>query len=215
MGPRDKMAVMSAKLLSLFPDPYSATSQSEIVGADAETTYAALRTTDFERSRGVRFMSTLRGIPDRVLRMLRGQPARPKAEGWTIADLVRAGYWVVLEDEAPRRLTLGLSLWDPRLEDRPLAQDMVADPAGGAIAVGWGFEIDELEPHATVRLTTSTRTRPADGRALRRFRLYWFLIAPFASMTRRMVLRVIAREAERRYAAAAPELGSPVAARSV
>lgn len=206
---------MGSQFLSLFPDPYSVTSQSEIVAADAETTYAALRTTDFERSRGVRLMSTLRGIPDRVLRMLRGQPARPEADGWTLAALVRAGYWVVLEDEPPRRLTLGLSMWDPRLEDRPLAPDMVAEPAEGAIAVGWSFEIEELEPYGTVRLTTSTRTRPADDRALRRFRLYWFLIAPFASMTRRMALRVIAREAERRFAAAALAPESAVAARTV
>ena len=177
-----------------FPVPASATSQSVVVDADAETVYESLRTADFSRSHAVRVLAAVRMFPDRVLRMVRRVPPRAKAGEWTIAGLIEAGYWTVLEDRPGEGLALGLAMWDARVESHGMTREMVERPGPGAVAVGWSFELDRLNPHQTL-LTTRTRTRPADLQAERRFARYWAVISPFASLTRRLVLRRIADDA--------------------
>jgi hypothetical protein len=67
----------------------------------------------------------------------------------------------------------------------------------------------DAETRFVAVLKTETRTRPADERARRRFRLYWSLISTFAGLTRRLTLRAIRAEAETRALSRRP---SPEAA---
>jgi hypothetical protein len=180
-----------------FSAPDSATCQVQIVQADAATTFDAIRTTDFASSPLVIALSRLRELPDRVLRRIRRRPPRRRATRATVDGLIEAGYWVVLEDRPPRELALGLSMWDERVDDGGQTTERFHSPSPGAVRVGWAFTVEALAPHRSL-LITETRTQAVDDRARRRFGLYWRLISPFAGITRRLVLRAIAAEAERR-----------------
>jgi hypothetical protein len=180
-----------------FSDPDSATCQVQIVEADAATTFNAIRTTDFARSPLVIALSRLRELPDRVLRRIRRKRPRARAARATVGDLIEADYWVVLEDRPPRELALGLSMWDERVDEQGQSMARFHSPSSGAVRVGWAFTVEPLSPHRSL-LITETRAQAVDGRARRRFRLYWRLISPFAGVTRRLVLRAIAAEAQRR-----------------
>jgi hypothetical protein len=56
--------------------------------------------------------------------------------------------------------------------------------------------VAEATSHSTL-LTTETRIWCADGRARRRFALYWALVRPFSGLIRILMLRAVAREATR------------------
>jgi hypothetical protein len=82
------------------------TKQSTIVDATADATFHAIRHADFSLSGLVLVLAALRELPDRVVRAARRQPRRWRAAP-TIAALIEASYWIVV-DEIPRReLLLG------------------------------------------------------------------------------------------------------------
>src|ERR1044072_3707892 len=103
-----------APLARYLPDPATQTCQEIEVGADAATTFEAIVSTDLASSPPVRALTTIRAIPDRLLRRLRHLPPQPPAQR-TIAGLIDAGWWLVLENNAPHELVLGLVMWDPRV----------------------------------------------------------------------------------------------------
>ena len=47
-------------------------------------------------------------------------------------------------------------------------------------------------------ITTETRTAATDPTSLRRFARYWILIGPFSALIRRLALRIVTSDAERR-----------------
>ncbi len=63
-----------------------------------------------------------------------------------------------------------------------------------------------VEPYGSGRalITTETRTAATDPASLRRFARYWALIGPFSALIRRLALRIVKSEAERRLASRAP-----------
>ena len=159
---------LSPTLRMDFSEPDSATCQLQIVEADAATTFDAIRTTNFAGSRVVIALSRLRELPSRVIRRLRRRPPHPRAVRATVGDLIDAGYWVVLEDRAPRELALGLSMWDERVEGEGLSMERFHSPSPGAKRVGWAFTVEPLgaapcwSPRPAPRRST---TRLAGGSA--------------------------------------------------
>ena len=190
-------AGLSSGLGSNFPDPESVTCQVQVVKADASTTFDAIRTVNFADSPVVVALSRLRELPDRVIRRVRQKPPHPRASQATVDGLIEAGYWIVLDDRPPLELALGLTMWDQRVEEHGQSMESFHSPGPGAVRVGWAFTVEPLGAHRSL-LVTETRTQAADETARRRFRLYWRLISHFAGLTRRLVLRAIAAEAERR-----------------
>ncbi len=135
-------------------------------------------------------------LPARLLGAARRRPRPASLSRARLGDLVEAGYWTVLAEREPHELALGMAMWDRRVETEGPTVEQVREPSPGAVAVGWAFTVEPLSGGRSL-LTTETRTRPADEKARRRFRIYWALISPFAAATRRMVLRRIVAEAER------------------
>lgn len=185
----------SARLATAVPDAYAETWQSVEVEASPATTYEAVLTTDLSDFPPVRFLAWLRGIPDHVLRKLRGLHPPPAAEKGTLDGLVAAGWWVELARDAPEEILLGLVMWDRRLEESRMTREMFDEPAPGAVRVGWGFVVSPLGGGRSL-LVTQTRSQPANREARKRFARYWFFIKPFAGLTRRMVLFQMKRRAE-------------------
>ena len=155
---------------------------------------AAVRALDLRRSRIVRLLFRLRGMPERALRL----------------DGMQHAGFRILADEPGRELVLGLigRFWRPtgrlcRFE----ADDFAGfDEPGWAKAV-WGFRITPLDATTTL-LRTETRVHCTDPASRRRFRAYWTLIRPFSGLVRRIALAGIRRDAEAAQASATIPRGS-------
>ena len=188
----------NAGLERFLKNAASSTRQERIVEADAATTFDAIRDTDMSRATLVIALSRLRMLPDRALRRLRRLPPPPQPKDQTIRQLIESGYWIVVEDQPPHRLVLGLSMWDNAVERNGLTRERFDRPCAGAVRVCWSLTVAPVGPSRS-RLITETRTEPTNERARRRFRLYWTLISAFAALTRRLVLNEVAAEAEQRF----------------
>lgn len=92
-----------------------------------------------------------------------------------------------------RALDVGRTGRGRRSVDGALPQPQPRGQAGG-------LGIHRRTPRRRSLLVTETRAQAVDDKARRRFRLYWRMISSFAALTRRLVLRAIAAEAERRAA---------------
>ena len=178
-----------------MPETYAETWQSVEVDASPDTTYEAVLTTDLSDFPPVRFLAWIRGLPDRAVRKLRGLNPPPTAAEGTLAGLVDAGWWIELDRTTPKEISLGLVMWDRRIEEAGMTRAMFDSPAPGAVRVGWGFLVAPLDERRSL-LVTQTRSQPADADARKKFARYWFLIKPFAGLTRRLVLMQMRRRAE-------------------
>ena len=194
-GTVGRMTVASTAdpLAEFFPRSFTRTAQVVPVEADAETTFRAVLETDLAGSPLVRALTLLRAVPDRMVRSVRRLPPQPPPAR-TLAELVDAGWWTVLRSDPPHALALGLVMWDDRVPREGQARSLFDAPAAGAVRVGWELRVEPVSDERSL-LITETMTDPVDARAEHRFRRYWRLISPFAALTRRLVIKRIARAA--------------------
>ncbi len=152
------------------------------VRASVAATWEALLGLDLGRSRIVRVLFALRGLP-------------ASAMTWQGLERLR---FIRLAEEPPRELLLGIvgRFWTPTGHLQRLTPEEFAafDRPRFAKAV-WNFHIEE-RGDGLLELSTETRVRCTSGGAL--FRLYWFFVGPFSGWVRREMLRLIKREAEKR-----------------
>ena len=175
------------------------TLQQVVVTASPEATYQAILDANLAASRPARALIALGQAPEWVRALLRREPAPPRTGRESrLRDVVAGGTpWTVLVDEPGRELVLGL-LWSPPAGgDKRDASGWRAFAEPGFAKVAWGFTVAPDAGGGTL-LTTETRTAATDVATLRRFRLIWPAIWPFASLLRRLVLEAIRAEAERR-----------------
>lgn len=119
--------------------------------------------------------------------------------GFTREELLRSGF-VVLEKTSGKRFALGLAgkFWRPSGEVRHFASATAFDAFddGGHAKAVWDFTLEPIGERRT-RLVTTTSVVCMDAAARRSFRRYWFFIAPFSGLIRRLLLRAMKRAAER------------------
>lgn len=150
------------------------------IDAPPEQVWVALHEADFGESVLVRVLFMARGIGVRRADMA--------------AFLERE--FTVLESAPPTLLVLGMVGRPHRSQiDHVDPDEFVRYRRPGSVQIGWSFEVEPQE--AGSRVTTRTRIAATDAVGLRRFRRYWRLIKPFSGLTRRGMLAVIKREAER------------------
>jgi len=140
--------------------------------------------------------TSLRMLPDGIMRRLRGHRNPRPYTAPTIGGLIEAGWWLVLDERPDEQLALGLVIWDREVEEHGQSRERFGTPGPGAVQVGWAFRVLPFGEGRSL-LMTETRTHAVDERARQRFRLYWRFISPFAGLTRRLVLSRIKDEAER------------------
>jgi hypothetical protein len=161
-----------------------ASAHATLVRADPVTTFAAIKRADLSRSRVVRLLFWIRGLPTSRL---------------TLASLSGAGF-TLLGERPDREIVLGIAgrFWMPDGDLLPITPESFTgalEPE--AVKAVWGFRVEPAGSGRT-RLRTFTRVQATDAPARRWFRLYWFCVAPFSSLIRRAVLALIRREAEAR-----------------
>ncbi len=182
-------------LIDTFMPTYDAVEHHEIeVRAPIRRVYGAIKSAHLFESAVTRGLFFLRSLPAR----LRFRGERPSAPQVTIDTLLQRGF-ILLADDPPRELVLGLveKFWAAAgVPQRLDAQGFAAfDLPGFAKAVA-NFCVEE-QAEGVSRLTTETRVLCLDEGSRRRFRVYWFFIAPFSGLIRRQMLRAIRQTAER------------------
>ncbi len=167
------------------------TSHSIEVAAAASQTYTACQELDLSRSVPVIALIALRGLPH----FLTGK-ARP-SRSLTLETFLRAGF-TIFEEHPPRQFVMGTigKFWRPdsglvRLDPEEFRR---FDKPGYAKAV-LTFVVEEHGGGSL--LATETRVACTDESALRKFSLYWRVIAPFSGFIRRVMLEEVKRAAER------------------
>ena len=147
---------------------------SILVRATPERAYAAVRSADLGSSRLTRVLLAMRGITNK---------RRPP--------------FAVAAEDPPREVVLGIEgpFWKPHCH--PYGVSDFTTPVPPDVARGaWNFFIERVDDER-VRVTTETRVLCGEN-AKRKFAVYWFFIRPGSGLIRRLMLRGIRREAERR-----------------
>jgi hypothetical protein len=181
-------------LIDRFLPKYDVVEHHErTVHAPVETTYRAVRELDLARSPVVLALLLVRGLPH----LFTGAVKPSRRLG--LNEVVQTGF-VVLAEEPNREIVLGivgrfwhLSSGVQRIE----ANEFSGFDAPGYAKAAWNFVVSERAIGLST-VVTETRVQCTDADARRRFTLYWRLVGPFSALIRRVLLRGIKRDAERR-----------------
>lgn len=168
------------------------------IRASAAAVYRTLWEVDLGAHPVARALFAARSLPAILARR-----ARPfeRRRSFTLKDAVAGGF-VLLEEQAPEECVLGVtgSFWQlsgNRLPTDP--REFRDPPPSGAARVAWNFALSPAADGGTL-LSTETRIRCSDPASRRAFGRYWLLIRPGSGLLRRILLRLIRLEAERRSA---------------
>jgi hypothetical protein len=150
-----------------------------LVPLPPERAYQAIKELDLSRSRLIRLLFALRGLP--------------RGNSVTLERLTSVGF-VVLAEDPPVEIVLGLTgrFWRMRGGIRKArADDFVSFADPGFVKAAWNFRVHLVGGGSMV--STETRVVATDEPSRRSFRRYWFFVRPFSGLVRREALRVVKR----------------------
>jgi hypothetical protein len=187
----------SDPLLDRFMPTYEAVERHRIrVHAPAPITLAAAKESDVNDSAVVRAIFRAREI---VLRSQTNWSPRPHG---IIAE-TRALGWGVLADVPDREIVMGAVtqpwLGDVKFRSLP-PQEFAAFSEPGYVKIVWTLRADAINASESVAIT-ETRVTTTDAFARVNFRRYWSWVSPGVVLIRKMSMRLVKAEAERRYRA--------------
>ncbi|MCG8633781.1 MAG: hypothetical protein MI863_08140 [Desulfobacterales bacterium] len=143
--------------------------------------YPLLIPLDMNRSKIIKSLFFLRGLPAKDIRLDR---------------MLSAGPFELLEENPGKEIAIGL-LTDDLLKDLTVpARDFFPDyrPEKG-LKIAWNFHIDN-RPQNTVHLSTETRIQCFGDATRLFFSWYWFFIRPFSGIIRMEMLKIVRHKAE-------------------
>ena len=183
-------------LIDVFMPGYEAHERHEIVvAATPETVFAAIHRMDVSRSRVIRALFALRGMP--ALFRTRRARSQQAALGLDLQGLLKSGF-VLLGETPNHEIVLGLigKFWTAAGGVQKVTPQQFREFTlpGFAKAV-WNFSVTPLAASRTL-LTTETRVFCLDAYGRRRFRFYWLFVRPFSGWIRLEVLRCLKQQAE-------------------
>ena len=114
--------------------------------------------------------------------------------------LVKSLGWVILAELPGREVVVGAVTkpWEPNPTFRGVPPDEFAAFAeAGYVKIAWTLRADSDGPSASI-FRSETRAIGTDLSARARFRLYWACLSPGIILIRRLMLRPLKAEAERR-----------------
>jgi len=188
------------ELLDHYMPRYEVVERHHIrVAAPPAVTLAAAREQDLLQLPLVRPLFKTREI------VLRATPDdRPLPRGLVAATLALG--WGILADVPDRELVVGAVTkpWEANVAFRALPPDEFAEYSEpGFVKIAWTLRADPAGEHMSI-FRTETRAVATDATARTRFRRYWALASPGITLMRRLSLRPLKLEAERRAAASGP-----------
>jgi hypothetical protein len=182
------------ELLDRFMPGYEIVERHRIhVDAPASFTLAAAKEQDLLRAPLVRWIFKAREL------ILGATPdARPQPRG--LLAVVQSLGWGVLAEVPDREIVLGAVTkpWEANVTFRALPPDVFAAyNKPGYVKIAWTLRVDPAAANGSI-FRTETRALATDPLARAKFRRYWAFASPGISMIRRLSLRPLRREAERR-----------------
>ena len=192
------------ELLDRFLPEYDVVERHHIrVAAPAAVTLDAAKEQDLLQPALTRAIFKMREIvmgatPDR------GEPPRG------LLAATRALGWGVLADVPGREIVMGAVTkpWEANVTFHPLPPaEFAAFAEPGFVKIAWTLRADAID-ETTSMFRTETRARATDATARARFRQYWALVSPGIALIRRLSLRPLRHEAERRAHATSPRTRS-------
>jgi len=169
-------------------DRYQAT-----VAAPAEIAFAAACEIDLRQSAIIRAIFTGRELLLRSAPDMKTRP--PGLIAWT-----RTMGWGVLADVPGREIVVGAVTrpWDANPVFRAIpAEDFAAFDEPDYVKIAWTMRADAAGGQRCV-VRHETRAIATDPTARRKFRIYWSFLSPGIIGIRRVALRLVKNEAERR-----------------
>jgi hypothetical protein len=196
IGPEPQTAAVPAeRLIERFMPTADVTELHEtVVHAPAEFVFEAAGNADLQSFPLIRAIFRLREL------LLGSTPHAKRAPRGLVAE-TRALGWGTLAERPGRELVMGAVTrpWEADVTFRPIpAEDFAAFDEPGVVKIVWTLEAVPIEPSLTL-FRTETRARATDAVARRRFGWYWLLVGGGVAVIRWLMLRVVRREAERRY----------------
>ena len=167
------------------------------IHAPADIVFAAASETGLDESALVRAIVKTRAI---VLGARGEVPRQPRG----LIAQVKAMGWAVLAEVPGREVVMGAVTqpWQADVVFRGLpVEEFVAFREPGYVKIAWTLRVDPVGVDAAV-FRTETRVVTTDPRARAKFRWYWTRFSPGIVLIRRVLVRAVKAEAERRVRAA-------------
>ena len=182
------------ELLDRFMPAYEVVERHHIrVRAPAAVTMAAAREQDLLRLPLVRAIIKTREI---VLRAIPDDDPQPRG----LVAAVQALGWGILSEIPDCELVIGAVTkpWEANVTFRALPpHEFAAFSEPGFVKIAWTLRADPIDDVTSI-FRTETRAVATDATARARFRRYWAFVSPGIALIRRLSLRPLKREAERR-----------------
>jgi len=190
-------------LLDRYLPQYNVTeTHAVVIDADTELTWQAVRRSDLSRSAVIRVLLELRSLPNRLQGVLKGRPSEPSRPPLMLDDMERAGF-LLLGEWPGHEIVFGTVVqpWKAVTDDEPAPQVEAGRFAEfdtpGYVKVAFNIRVEPYGRGRTL-ITTETRTAATDSTSLHHFARYWMLVGPFSALIRRLTLRIVKSDAERR-----------------
>jgi hypothetical protein len=164
-----------------------------VTGAPEDVYHALLDYDMVDVTRDDRLIGALfavRGIPDRVMRLLGKRPQPPPVTSMRLADLPAEGEWVRLGEEPGREMVFGAAgrFWGGPIQwEQTTRETFGSFDAPGSARIAANLAVHPYSP-GRVLVTYETRTAATDDRARRGICRYWRLLSPFIGIVLRGVL---------------------------
>ena len=181
-------------LLDRFMPVYDVVERHHIrVAAPADVTFSAACEIDMQQSPIIRAIFRAREV-------ILGSEPDPAARPHGLLAWAKSLGWGVLAETPDREIVMGAVTqpWAANVVFRSLPPDAFAafnEP--GFVKIAWTLRADAIGATESV-FRTETRAFATDATARTRFRRYWSLLSPGIIVIRRMMLRPLRAEAERR-----------------
>lgn len=198
----------AASLLDRFMSDYEVVDRHHVrIDAPPDIAFSAAVEMDLLQS------AIIRGIFKARELALRGR-LRPGLPPTGLIEQMRALGWSVLAQVPGREVVLGAATrpWQADPEFRALPpEDFAAFNQPDFVKIVWNLRADPVG-HTGSIFRTETRATTTDAGARSKFRRYWSTVLPGIIVIRRIALRLVKREAERRAKLALSEASSPLSA---
>jgi len=167
---------------------------------DPDRTYGMVHAIDLNRSRAIRMLFALRGLPSRR----RVHPGGPHRSG-PFLDSALAQGWKILEERSHEIVVGAVTQpWKPVVEFRglPTPDEFIAFAEPGFAKIAWSIAVEAATGGSVV--TLETRVLTTDPVSRRRFRWYWLVFSPGIKLIRHLILALLRRELRRDRSAFRP-----------
>lgn len=171
-----------------------------VINAPPEVVYAELWKMDFGRSSVIRTLFRIRELYGKLVNWLltKHSAEGPRRLGLSLKELTEQTNFILLDDIFAKEIVIGLigRFWMPTGDLIKVPPEQFKDykESGYAKAV-WSFSIEDEGNGYTV-LSTETRVRSINRKGKSALRIYMLIIGPYSSMTRRVMLRLVRKQAE-------------------